>query len=112
MTARGDDLLTIGRGKRLACALGLVLLSVMPAPAFAQFPGDRPPPVPPASIPGVESGPAISLAPPSGPASSPVLPAPLLQPPVAAVTPPVPSPLPPSPAAPAQGVLALTARYG
>ena len=112
MTARGDDLLTTGRGGRLACALALVLLSAFPVgPASAQFFGDRPPPVPPGSIPGVESGPAISLAPPSGPASAPLLPAPVTQPPVAAVTPPVPSPVP-SPPAPAQGVLALTARYG
>jgi hypothetical protein len=98
----------------LACALALALLSALAAPnaAFAQFFSDRPAPVPPGSIPDVPSGPAISLAPPSGPASAPLLPAPLTQPPVAAVSPPVPSPLPASPSAPGQGVLALTARYG
>ncbi len=114
MIAWGHDLQRIGWGGRLAVALALALLSTFsaPNPAMAQFFGDRPPPVPPGSIPGVESGPAISLAPPSGPASTPLLPAPLTQPPVAAVTPPVPSPVPANPATPTQGVLALTARYG
>jgi hypothetical protein len=71
---------------------------------------DRPPPVPPASVPEVPAGPAMNLAPPSGPASMPNLPAPLTQPPVAAVAPPVVAPL--GAAAPGQAVLALTARYG
>ncbi|MGB3489156.1 MAG: hypothetical protein WBA62_13755, partial [Xanthobacteraceae bacterium] len=57
-------------------------------PVAAQLFTDRPPPVPPASVPEAPSAPAISLAPPSGPASSPPLPAALTQPPVAAVTPP------------------------
>jgi hypothetical protein len=114
MIAWGHDLPKTGRGGRLACALVLVLLSALAAPnaAFAQFFSDRPAPVPPGSIPDVPSGPAISLAPPSGPASAPLLPPPLTQPPVAAVSPPVPSPLPATPSAPGQGVLALTARYG
>jgi ABC-type Mn2+/Zn2+ transport system permease subunit len=56
----------------------------------------------------VPSGPAISLAPPSGPSTSPLLPAPITQPPVAAI----PAPSLPAPALPAQGVLALSARYG
>jgi hypothetical protein len=96
----------------LALCLAVLQAGLLPGPASAQFFSDRPAPVPPGSIPDVPSGPAISLAPPSGPASSPALPAPLTQPPVANVTPPVPSPIPPGPAAPAQGVLALTARYG
>jgi hypothetical protein len=70
---------------------------------------DRPPPVPPASVPEVPSGPAMNLAPPSG-ASMPSLPAPLTQPPVAAVPPAVVAPL--GAATPGQAVLALTARYG
>ncbi|QUS42479.1 hypothetical protein RPMA_18720 [Tardiphaga alba] len=80
--------------------------------ASAQFFSDRPAPVPPAAIPDVPSGPAISLAPPSGPSTAPLLPAPLLQPPVANVNPPASSPVQVSPAAPVQGTLALSARYG
>lgn len=93
-----------------------VLLSclISPVPAFAQFLGDRPPPIPPGLVP---DAPAISLAPPSGPASAPSLPPLLTQPPVAAVTPPVPSPLTTAPLSTApslsgQAVLSLTARYG
>jgi hypothetical protein len=80
------------------------------APAAAQFFSDRPPPVPPASVP--EPGAAVSLAPPSGPASGP-LPPPAAPPSIAAV-PPVtpPAAAPQAPAAPAQGVLSLSARYG
>ena len=70
---------------------------------------DRPPPVPPAAVPEAPSGPAMNLAPPSGPASIPNLPAPLTQPSVAAVPPALP---PPGAAAPNQAVLALTARFG
>jgi hypothetical protein len=51
----------------------------------------------------------MNLAPPSGPSSIPNLPAPLTQPPVAAVPPLVP---PAGAAAPSQAVLALTARFG
>jgi hypothetical protein len=106
----------IGWGRRLARALVLaVALGALAAaqPAAAQFFSDRPPPVPPALVPEPPEGGAISLAPQSGPAAAPNLPAPLTQPPVAAVTPPPVSPLPPAAApAPAQGVLALTARYG
>lgn len=93
--------------------LALVLThgALFPRPASAQFLSDRPAPVPPANIPDVPSGPAISLAPPSGPAASPALPAPLLQPPIANVAPPAPSPVQ-TPAMPAQGTLALSARYG
>ncbi|UZE52136.1 hypothetical protein [Rhodopseudomonas sp. P2A-2r] len=100
------------RGGRLAFALTLALLAAVPHAAYAQFFSDRPPPVPPGLVPDVPSGPAISLAPPSGPAAAPSLPAPLTQPPMAAVAPPVPSPLPAAPSAPGQGVLSLTARYG
>jgi hypothetical protein len=82
----------------------------IPGASFAQMFTDRPPPIPPNSVPEVPSGGAISLAPPSGPASAPNLPAPLTQPPVAAVTPPVVPPPIASP--PNQAVLSLTARYG
>ncbi|KZD23827.1 hypothetical protein [Tardiphaga robiniae] len=113
MTAWGHDLRTSGRSGRLAMMLALALLQAvaLPQTASAQFFSDRPAPVPPGSIPDVPSGPAISLAPPSGPASTPLLPAPLTQPPVANVAPPVPSPVQ-APTGAAQGVLALTARYG
>ncbi|MEA2796656.1 MAG: hypothetical protein QOI87_4036 [Bradyrhizobium sp.] len=92
-------------------ALAGVLITVTVTPSTAQMFSDRPPPVPPASVPEPLGG-AISLAPPSGPASIPSLPAPLTQPSVAAV-PPV-APPPGAPAAPAAGqaVLSLTARYG
>jgi len=113
MTVRGPDLQTSGRGGRLALALALVLTHAVawPQAASAQFFSDRPAPVPPANIPDIPSGPAISLAPPSGPAAAPALPAPLLQPPVANVPLQTPAPVQASPA-PAQGALALSARYG
>ena len=98
------------RGGRLLPALALagVLVALIAAPATAQMFSDRPPPVPPASVPE-PSGPAMNLAPPSGPASVPSLPAPLTQPSVAAVPPVV---APQGAAAPGQAVLSLTARYG
>jgi len=90
---------------RLLAVSWLVTLSY---PAAAQFVGDAPPPVPPANVPQAPtpSGPAISLAPPSGPASTPGLPATLTQPPVTTAAPPAPAP------SPAQPVLALAARFG
>ncbi|ACF02389.1 conserved hypothetical protein [Rhodopseudomonas palustris TIE-1] len=91
----------------VACALALA------QPAAAQLFSDRPPPVPPASVPEPPAGGAISLAPQSGAAAAPNLPDALTQPPVAAVTPPMMSPLPQAAApAPPQGMLALAARYG
>jgi hypothetical protein len=94
----------------LALALAGLMALAFPNPSLAQFFSDRPPPVPPASVPDVPSGGAISLAPPSGPASAPNLPAPLTQPPVSAVSPPVAAP--PIASTPGQAVLSLTARYG
>jgi hypothetical protein len=68
--------------------------------AHAQLFGERPPPVPPASVP--QSGPAVSLAPPGG---APLPPA------ITAPTPAVPAPVTAAPPA-SQPVLALNARYG
>ncbi|RTL49181.1 MAG: hypothetical protein EKK40_15965 [Bradyrhizobiaceae bacterium] len=93
---------------RLACALALVWLAgpLTPQSASAQFFTDRPPPVPPASVPEAPtpSGPAISLAPSNGGnVIPPGLPPTLTQPPVAAV------PVPPGSG---QGTLTLSARFG
>src|SRR6185369_310726 len=78
--------------------------------AQAQLFSDRPPPVPPASVP--DPGGAVSLAPPQGPASLP----PTLTQPVSPVIPPAVTTVPPAAplnaAAPGQAVLSLTARYG
>ena len=110
MTAWGHVHDRFLRGGRLTLALACLL--AIANPASAQMFGERPPPVPPGLVPDAPSGPAISLAPPSGPASAPAFPAPLTQPPVAAVTPPVPTPVPAAPSTPGQAVLSLTARYG
>jgi hypothetical protein len=112
MTARGHDDDRFLRGGRLTLALACLFVLLVPSIASAQMFGERPPPVPPGLVPDAPSGPAISLAPPSGPASAPNLPAPLTQPPVSAVTPPVPVPAPAIASTPGQAVLALTARYG
>src|ERR1700719_3544 len=111
MTTGGDGIIGFRRGRRLQSLLllaGLVALAIA-APAHAQMFSDHPPPVPPAAVP--DPGAAVSLAPPSGPASVPSLPAPLTQPPISAVMPPVIT-APPGAAAPGQGVLSLAARYG
>jgi hypothetical protein len=116
MTTGGDGIFRWRRGGRLwpAQALAAILLAIspviLPVSAKAQLFSDRPPPVPPASVPDAgPSGPAVSLAPPSGPGAGPPanLPPVLTQPSIAAVPPPV------APGgAPAQAVLALSARYG
>ena len=85
-----------------------MLVLALVSPASAQMFTDRPPPVPPASVPEPSGG-AVSLAPSSGPASLPALPAPLTQPAIA-VPPPVATP--PIASTAGQAVLALTARYG
>src|SRR5216683_2605989 len=110
MTLGGTGINGSGRGGRLLPALVLagVLVAVIAAPATAQMFSDRPPPVPPASVPE-PSAPAMNLAPPSGPASIPSLPAPLTQPSIAAVPPVAP---PPGTPTAGQAVLSLTARYG
>jgi hypothetical protein len=113
MTSRGNGIGGLGRRGRLGltCALAATLLSILPAPVSAQMFSDRPPPVPPASVPDAGGG-AMSLAPPSGPASSlpPTLTQPSIVQPSIAASPPV---VPPGVAStPGQAVLSLTARYG
>jgi hypothetical protein len=103
-----------GRASRLFPVLVLALISLMPASGSAQMFTDRPPPIPPNAVPDAPSGPAMNLAPPSGPASIPTLPAPLTQPtivpPSIATVPPVTPP--PGSSTAGQAVLSLTARYG
>jgi hypothetical protein len=114
MTSRGNGFGEHGRAgwSFPALALAVALVSLLPAAAFAQMFQDRPPPVPPASVPDAPSGPALNLAPPTG--AIPTFPAPLNQPtivqPSLATVPPV-VPPPGTPTA-SQAVLSLTARYG
>jgi hypothetical protein len=100
-----------GRSKRLALAFvfAALLAAVMPASVSAQMFTDRPPPVPPALVPEAPGG-AMSLAPPSGPASVPnPPPPPLTQPSLAAIPPVITAP---AASTAGQAVLSLTARYG
>jgi hypothetical protein len=110
MTPGGNGIDGSGRGGRLLSAFALVALLVlaMAVPASAQMFADRPPPVPPALVPDAPGGPAMNLAPSSGPASIPSLPAPLTQPSIVAP----PAAAPPAASTAGQAVLALTARYG
>src|SRR6202049_4302001 len=110
MTSGGNGIHRSRPGRRLLAALALagVLHAAMALPASAQMFTDRPPPVPPGSVP--DPGSAISLAPPSGSASIPSLPAPLTQPSIATAVPPVAPP--PGASTSGQAVLSLTARYG
>ena len=104
----------LARTAVIAAALAVTTV----APASAQLFGDRPPPVPPAAVP--DPGPAVSLAPSSGPASN--LPPVLTQQPLPgqptltqpSLNPPPTGALPPAApgATPGQAVLALSARYG
>jgi hypothetical protein len=109
MTPGGFAIFGAGRRGLTAWALPVLLMVAIPASVSAQMFTDRPPPIPPESVP-VAPADAMSLAPPSGPAAVPNLPAPLLQAPVAAI-PSISAPAPSAPT-PGQGVLALTARYG
>jgi hypothetical protein len=117
MISGGNGIDGSGRGNssRLgALALAAVLLWAMMVPSAAQMFTDRPPPVPPASVPEGAAGPAMNLAPSAGAASVPSLPPTLTQPaivpPSIAVAPPVVPP--PSGSTAGQAVLSLTARYG
>src|SRR5579872_808821 len=98
-----------GGRSRLMPVFVLLLGSALADPASAQFFSDRPPPVPPASVPEPPAGPAMNLAPSSGPASVPNLPPPLTAPPAVAAVPPAAPPASITP--PNQAVLALTARF-
>jgi hypothetical protein len=111
MTPGGNGIDGSGRGGRLLSGLALaaMLVSAIAAPASAQMFTDRPPPVPPASVPEAPTGPAMNLAPASGPASIPSLPAPLTQPSIVVAPP---ATAPPIASTAGQAVLALTARYG
>ncbi|XIA67925.1 hypothetical protein ACFIOY_32745 [Bradyrhizobium sp. TZ2] len=116
MTSGGNGIGRYGWAGRLflALALALALVSLLPASGSAQMFSDRPPPVPPASVPDAPSGPALNLAPPSGTGAIPTFPAPLtqptiVQPSIVAVPPVVP---PPGASTAGQAVLSLTARYG
>ncbi|MEH2499032.1 hypothetical protein V1294_005511 [Bradyrhizobium sp. AZCC 1678] len=116
MISGGNGIVGNGRGgwPFPALALALTLAALLPASASAQMFLDRPPPVPPAAVPDVQTAPAMNLAPPSGTGTIPPLPAPLNQPTIVPPSIATISPAAPSPgaAAPNQGVLSLTARYG
>jgi hypothetical protein len=124
MISGGNGVVGFGRGGwpfparaaalMLALTFALALAALLPAPALAQMFSDRPPPVPPNSVPDVQTAPAMNLAPPSGTGTIPTLPAPstqptIVQPQLSAVPPVVP---PPGAATAGQAVLSLTARYG
>jgi hypothetical protein len=109
MVGQGRSESTRRGSARLVVALAVFLAAAFPSAVPAQLFSDHPPPIPPAPVPEPPAGPAMNLAPPSGPASIPNLPAPLTQPPLAAV----PSTVsPPGATVPNQAVLALTARFG
>ena len=108
--AIGSQGISGSRRGRATLMLAAILVALVPVSVSAQMFTDRPPPIPPASVPEAPAGPAMNLAPPSGPSSMPNLPAPLTQPPIANVAPPVMAP--PGASSPSQAVLALTARYG
>jgi hypothetical protein len=113
MISGGNGIVGFGRGGWPFPGLVLAL-ALLAGPASAQMFQDRPPPVPPAAVPDVLTGPAMTLAPPSGTGATPTLPPPLNQP---TIVPPsiatIPPATPPAAApAPTQGVLSLTARYG
>src|SRR6202795_5075051 len=110
MTFGGNGIDRVGRSERLFPGLVLAAMFVLAisTSVSAQMFTDHPPPIPPGSVP--DPGSAISLAPPSGPASIPSLPAPLTQPSIATAVPPVAPP--PGASTSGQAVLSLTARYG
>jgi hypothetical protein len=112
MIWRGIGIGADGGAWRLFPALLLVLALLSPGVVSAQMFSDRPPPVPPGSIPDAPSAPAMNLAPPSGsiPALPPTLTQPTLVPPSIATVPPAAPP--PGASTAGQAVLSLTARYG
>src|SRR5258708_10340330 len=97
MTFGGSGIDRSGRGERLplAVVLAAILVFAISTSVSAQMFTDRPPPVPPASVP--DPGSAISLAPPSRAASIPSPPPPFTQPSPAPLPPVVPPPAPSHP---------------
>src|SRR5947208_10065318 len=117
MTLGGDGIIGWRRSASLlpAFVLAACLYTLGQNAAQAQLFSDRPPPVPPASVP--DPGGAVSLAPPSGPgAAPPSLPPTLTQPNTPSMPPPAVTSVPPAAplnaAAPGQAVLSLSAKYG
>ena len=119
MILRGTGVAGSGRAKGLGAARLCLRCCwrLCPAAASAQMFSDRPPPVPPASVPDAPPpGPAMNLAPPSGPgagsepagASDPAADRPP-SPPIANAPPALP---PPGASTAGQAVLSLTAKYG
>src|SRR5688500_16643060 len=111
MTTWGNGIGAYGGAWRLFPLFLLALALLAPGPVSAQMFSDRPPPVPPSSIPDAPSGPAINLAPPGAILT---LPPTLTQPTIAQPSIAVPPAAPPPPGASTAGqaVLSLTARYG
>lgn len=114
MTRGGDGIIGWRRSGRLLPALivAVCLVTSGQNTAQAQLFSDRPPPVPPASVP--DPGNAIQLAPSGQAAAPPSLPPTLTQP-VTPSMPPVATVPPAAPlnaAVPSQGVLSLNAKYG
>src|SRR4051812_35910487 len=98
MTLGGDGIIGWRRSTSLLPVLVLAacLHTLGQNPAQAQLFSDRPPPVPPASVP--DPGGAVSLAPPSGPgAGPPSLPPTLMQPNTPSMPPPAVSTVPAAP---------------
>jgi hypothetical protein len=114
MTSGGNGIDGSGRGKGLPAAfmLAATLLWAVITPSSAQMFSDRPPPVPPASVPDAPTGPAMNLAPSSGPAPMPSLPPTLTQPSIVPPSIAVAPVAPPGASTAGQAVLSLTARYG
>lgn len=115
MTRGGDGIIGWRRSGKLLPALiiAVCLLISGQNTAQAQLFSDRPPPVPPASVP--DPGNAIQLAPSGQAAGPPSLPPTLIQPVTPSMPPAVATVPPAAPlnaAVPGQGVLSLTAKYG
>lgn len=114
MTIGSDGIIGWRRSVPLLPVILAACLALGSGAAHAQLFSDRPPPVPPASVP--DPGGAVSLAPPSGPGAGPPSLPPTLTQPASPIIPPavttVPSAPPLSAAAPGQAVLSLTAKYG
>src|SRR5262245_47476167 len=96
MISGGNGIVGFGCGRWSFLTLVLALALVSAVPASAQMFQDRPPPVPPAAVPDVQTAPALNLAPPSG--TVPTVPPPLNQP---TIVPPTIATIPPAAAPPA-----------